>query len=105
MKILVINSCSSLEQLHSPKQVTNMVIRTQIKELELGSVGIVVGYDRAYGGYTGRLMKMGLTPETQFVVLSTTCEEDAVEILLEKGIIKLSKSEANALCIEEMEEN
>lgn len=82
-----------------------MIIRTEIKELELGSVGIVVGYDRAYGGYTGKLMKMGLTPETEFVVLCTTRPEGAVEILLKKGIIKLSKSEANALCIEEIEES
>ena len=82
-----------------------MTIRTQIKELELGSVGIVVGYDRAYGGYIGKLIKMGLKPETQFIVLRTTCEEGAVEILLKERIIKLSKSEANALCVEEINEN
>ena len=82
-----------------------MTIRTQIQELEVGSVGIVVGYDRAYGGFMGKLIKMGLKPETQFIVLCTTCEEGAVEILLAERIIKLSKSEANALCVEEIEEN
>lgn len=82
-----------------------MNIRTQIKELELGSVGIVVGYDQAYGGYTGKLIKMGLKPSAQFIVLCTTCKEGAVEILLKERIIKLSKSEANALCVEEIEES
>ena len=79
-----------------------MEIRTHIRELERGSVGIVVGYEQAYGGYTGKLMKMGLKPETQFVVLCTTCAEGAVEILLKERIIKLSKSEADALCVEEV---
>ena len=82
-----------------------MTIRTQITELEPGSVGIVVGYDRAYGGYIGKLIKMGLKPETQFIVLCTTCAEGAVEILLKESIIKLSKSEANALCVEEIVED
>lgn len=77
-----------------------MKIRTQIRELEQGSIGIIVGYDRAYGGYVGKLMKMGLKPETQFVVLRPSCEEGAVEILLAERIIKLAKSEANALCVE-----
>ena len=52
-----------------------MKIRTQIRELERGSIGIIVGYDRAYGGYIGKLVKMGLKPETQFVVLCPICEE------------------------------
>lgn len=82
-----------------------MKIRTQIKELELGSVGIIVGYAQAYGGYMGKLIKMGLKPDTEFVVLCNTCEAGAVEILLKKGIIKLSKSEADALCVEDIEES
>lgn len=79
-----------------------MDIRTRIRELEKGSVGIVVGYDQAYGGYIGRLIKMGLKPETQFVVLCPTCAEGGVEVLLKERIIKLSKSEADALCVEEL---
>ena len=81
-----------------------MKIQTRIRELELGSVAIVVGYDQAYGGYTGKLIKLGLKPETQFVVLCTTCQEGAVEILLKERIIQLSKSEADALCVEELTE-
>ena len=82
----------------------NMMIRTRIRELEEGSVAIIVGYEQAYGGYIGKLIKMGLKPDTQFVVLCTTCEEGAVEILLKEKIIKLSKSEADALCVEEIDE-
>ena len=32
-----------------------MKIETHIQELSQGSVGIVVGYDRFYGGYIGKL--------------------------------------------------
>ena len=79
-----------------------MNIRTRIRELPEGSVAVIVGYDQVYGGYIGRLIKMGLKPETEFIVLCTTCPEGGVEILLKERIIKLSKSEADALCVEEI---
>ena len=82
-----------------------MEIETHIRELPLGAVGIVVGYDRSYRGYMGKLLMMGLTPGTEFVVLNTLSQQGIVEIMLETRIIKLSKPEANALCVENVTDN
>ncbi len=77
-----------------------MEFQTSIRDLTVGSVGVVVGYDRVYGGYTGKLLTMGLLPNTIFIVLSNKNRQGFVEIILPEKIIKLSPPEANALCIE-----
>lgn len=77
-----------------------MKITTNISELSIGSVGIVAGYSKAYGGYTGRLMSKGLTPGTPLVLLDLTLARGAVQIMLQEKIIILSKPEVNALCID-----
>lgn len=79
-----------------------MKIETHIRELSQGSVGIVVGYARSYGGYIGKLLTMGLNPGTTFVVICPRSTQGWVEIMLPEKIIKLSKPEAEALCIEEV---
>lgn len=84
------------------KEKTKTEIKTHIKELGIGVVGVIVGYDRSYGGYKGKLNMMGLTPGTQFVVLNINSQQDTIQIMLDNRIIKLSKPEANALCVEEM---
>ncbi|BAZ46177.1 FeoA family protein [Chondrocystis sp. NIES-4102] len=71
-----------------------------IYELSLGSVAVVVGYSRVYGGYIGKLISKGLTPGTLFVLLNLALDKGTVQIMLEDKIITLSKPEANALCIE-----
>lgn len=76
-----------------------MKITTSIFELTLGSPGTILGYNRAYGGYTGKLMAKGLVPGTSFVVLNLALAEGAVQIMLKEKIIVLSKPEANALCL------
>lgn len=81
-----------------------MQVCTNIRELSLGSVGTIVGYDKAYGGYVGKLIALGLTPGTKFVVLDSATKKDSVVMLLSEKIIELSKPETNALCIEEIPE-
>lgn len=78
-----------------------MEIKTHLRQLSEGSVGNIVGYDCTYGGYIGKLLAMGLTPGTNFVVLETAFSDGSIEIMLPEKIIKLSKPEANALCVEE----
>jgi ferrous iron transport protein A len=77
-----------------------MTFQTSIKDLAIGAVGVIVGYDRVYGGYTGKLLTMGLLPNTTFIVLSNQHPEGFVEIVLPEKIVKLSPPEVNALCIE-----
>lgn len=76
----------------------SMVI--DLPELSVGSVGVIVGYSRVYGGYIGKLVSQGLVPGTQFVVLSLDTSQGAVQIMLEEKILTLSKPEVNALVIE-----
>jgi ferrous iron transport protein A len=73
-----------------------------IPELSPGSVAIVVGYSRVYGGYVGRLISLGLLPGTPFVVLSLHLAQGAVQIMLQEKIITLSKPEVNALVVESL---
>jgi ferrous iron transport protein A len=82
-----------------------MEITISIYELSLGSVGVVVGYSRVYGGYIGKLVSKGLIPGTPFVLLNLALEQGTVQIMLQEKIIILSKPEANALCIEPVAED
>ncbi|MGL4883550.1 MAG: FeoA family protein [Waterburya sp.] len=82
-----------------------MEITISIYELSLGSVGVVVGYSRVYGGYIGKLVSKGLIPGTPFVLLNLALEQGTVQIMLQEKIITLSKPEANALCIEPVTED
>lgn len=77
-----------------------MRIAINISELSSGSVAVIVGYSRVYGGYVGKLISQGLLPGKDFVVLSLTMPQGAVQIMLQEKIITLSKPEVNALCIE-----
>ena len=81
-----------------------MQVRTSVKELSLGSVAIIVGYDKAYGGYIGKLTALGLTPGTKFIVLGKFTQEKSVAMLLSEKVIHLSKPQADALCVEEIKE-
>ena len=77
-----------------------MSLAINIPELAPGSVAVIVGYSRVYGGYIGRLTTLGLVPGKRFVVLSLDLERGAVQIMLQEKIVTLSKPEVNALFIE-----
>ncbi|HEY9767936.1 MAG TPA: FeoA family protein [Coleofasciculaceae cyanobacterium] len=81
-----------------------MRIAISISELPIGSVAIVAGYSRVYGGYVGKLISQGLLPGTSFVVLDLALPQGAVQIMLKEKIITLSKPEVNALCVETITE-
>ena len=82
-----------------------MHVRTSVKELSLGSVAIIVGYDKAYGGYIGKLTARGLIPGTKFIVLESLTQKNSVTILLPEKVIHLSKPEVDALCVEEIKDD
>jgi ferrous iron transport protein A len=73
-----------------------------LRELPVGSKGYVVGYDRAWGGYQGTLITMGLLPGVEFEVLRNSNSCEFVAIKVEELIILLNKPEVNALCVEEV---
>lgn len=71
---------------------------THLYEMGIGSAGRIVGYDRIYRGYMGKLIRMGLAPGVEFV-LRCACSS-LFEIELSGVRLALSKAEAAALVIE-----
>ena len=77
-----------------------MSLAINIPEIAPGSVAVVVGYSRVYGGYIGRLISLGLVPGRSFVILALNLDRGAVQIMLSEKILILSKPEVNALVVE-----
>jgi ferrous iron transport protein A len=97
-KILV---SDSQPQKLAPK--TNMPeVRTFLREIPIGKVGKVVGYDQVLRGYKGKLLSMGLTPGTEFTVIRVAPLGDPVEIQVRGFHLSLRKQEADALIVEEV---
>ncbi len=75
---------------------------TYLRELPVGTRGRVVGYEKAYRGYKGKLLSMGLTPGTEFTVIRHAPLGDPVQIEVRGFKLSLRKQEADALCVEEV---
>ena len=75
---------------------------THLRDLPVGARGRVVGYDKAFRGYKGKLLSMGLTPGTEFTVIRHAPLGDPVEIEVRGFKLSLRKQEAEALCVEEV---
>ncbi len=75
---------------------------THLRDLPVGARGRVVGYERAFRGYKGKLLSMGLTPGTEFTVIRHAPLGDPVEIEVRGFKLSLRKQEAEALCVEEV---
>lgn len=73
-----------------------------LRNLAVGSIGRVIGYEKAARGYKGKLLAMGLTPGTEFTVTRHAPLGDPVEILVRGFKLSLRKDEANALFVEEV---
>ncbi|MGD2180185.1 FeoA family protein [Lusitaniella coriacea] len=72
-----------------------------LKSMAVGTVGRVVGYDKALSGYRGRLLSMGLLPGTEFMLLRVASLDDTIDILVSDRYLRLRKPEADALVVEE----
>ncbi|MGK7875622.1 MAG: ferrous iron transport protein A [Xenococcaceae cyanobacterium] len=75
---------------------------TYLRDMPVGFRGCVVGYEKAYRGYKGKLLSMGLTPGTEFTVIRHAPLGDPVEIEVRGFKLSLRKQEADALCVEEV---
>ena len=74
--------------------------RTYLREMPVGTIGRVLGYDKTRGGYKGKLLSMGLTPKTHFTVIRVAPLGDPVEIEVRGFNLSLRKQEADALIVE-----
>lgn len=97
-QILVTNNPSFSEQ----HRATNM--STHLRELPVGARACIVGYERAFLGYTGKLLTMGLKPGTILTVIRHALWSKSVEIEVQGTNLSLRQQEADALCVERIEE-
>jgi ferrous iron transport protein A len=73
-----------------------------LKNLIVGDMGKIVGFEQAGRAYRKRLLAMGLTPGTQFSVTRFAPMGDPVEIKLRGFSLTLRKDEAAILLIEKL---
>jgi ferrous iron transport protein A len=73
-----------------------------LKNLIVGDMGKIVGFEPAGKAYRKRLLAMGLTPGTQFSVTRFAPMGDPVEIKLRGFSLTLRKHEAAILLIEKL---
>ena len=76
--------------------------KRQLRDLAVGCMGRVTGYEKANRGYKGKLLAMGLTPGTEFTVTRHAPLGDPVEILVRGFKLSLRRDEAKALFVEEI---
>jgi len=70
--------------------------------LTVGDHGKVTGFDQAGRAYRKRLLAMGLTPGTEFIVTRFAPLGDPVEIKIRGFSLTLRKNEADVLLIEKI---
>lgn len=87
---------------NSKVQPMNRDTNTYLCNLPVGCRGRIVGYEQVTGGYKGRLLAMGLTPGTEFTVISHGSVGDPIAIEVQGCKLILQKHEADVLCIEEV---
>ncbi|MGB5770333.1 MAG: FeoA family protein [Crocosphaera sp.] len=79
------------------------IVKTYLRELSLGATGYIVGYDKIFRGYQGRLLSMGLSPGTEFIVVRQASKDWQMMLEVNGNLLKLTQPEADALCIEEID--
>lgn len=87
---------------NSKVQPMNRDTNTYLCNLPVGCRGRIVGYEQVTAGYKGRLLAMGLTPGTEFTVISHGSVGDPIAIEVQGCKLILQKHEADVLCIEEV---
>jgi ferrous iron transport protein A len=73
-----------------------------LKNLAVGDLGKIIGFEPAGKPYRKRLLAMGLTPGTEFSITRFAPMGDPVEIKLRGFALTLRKDEAAILQIEKL---
>ncbi len=75
-------------------------MKVTLQEMAVGDTGVVAGYTRGATAYREKLLAMGLTRGTEFVVERIAPMGDPVEIQVRGFSLSLRKVEASALMVE-----
>lgn len=71
-----------------------------LKDMAVGDLGQVIGFEEAGRGYRKKLLAMGLTPGTEFSITRVAPMGDPVEIQVRGFRLSLRKGEAAAIQVE-----
>jgi ferrous iron transport protein A len=74
--------------------------RVYVRDMVSGTVGRILGYEKAMRSYKGKLLSMGLTPHTEFTVIRVAPLGDPIEIKVRDFHLSLRKQEADTLIVE-----
>ena len=72
----------------------------KMKDMGVGDRGRVSGYERGLDAYRNKLLSMGLTKGTEFIINRVAPMGDPVEIIVRGYHLSLRKDEATALFVE-----
>ena len=75
-------------------------MKVTLQEMAVGDTGVVAGYAKGSTAYREKLLAMGLTRGTEFVVERIAPMGDPVEIQVRGFSLSLRKVEASALMVE-----
>ncbi len=75
---------------------------TSLKNLAVGNIGKVIGFDQSGKAYRKRLLAMGLTPGIEFSITRFAPMGDPVEIKLRGFSLTLRKDEAAVVLVEKL---
>nr|WP_231933182.1 FeoA family protein [Geminocystis sp. NIES-3708] len=95
-KILV----SDKQLINQEENLMTNTTRIYLREMVSGTVGRVLGYEKTMRGYKSKLLSMGLTPRTEFMVIRVAPLGDPVEIKVRDFHLSLRKQEADTLIVE-----
>lgn len=73
-----------------------------LKMLAVGDHGKILGFDKSAKAYRKRLLTLGLTPGTEFVITRFAPFGDPIEIKIRGFSLTLRKNEAAVLIIEKI---
>lgn len=79
-----------------------VVMAISLKNLAVGDLGKIIGFEPSGKAYRKRLLAMGLTPGTEFSITRFAPMGDPVEIKLRGFALTLRKDEAAILQIEKL---
>lgn len=79
-----------------------MTIPCELSDLAVGSKARVVGYDPKARAYRQKLLTMGLTPGTEFIVRRLAPLGDPIDIEVRGYHLSLRKAEAIVIKVQEV---
>ncbi len=77
-------------------------MKISLKEMSVGDIGRVVGFDKSFLPYRQKMLVMGLTPGTEFTIIRIAPLGDPIEIRVRGTDLSMRQNEVSAIRIERL---